>query len=198
MHFKQDSPGACKHVTVEKLCSRTVPESGPCMSQWYVGTRPSWQMDVGRMGLLRAGSPSLLSSLHLFLLPALTSSFDFFSSGNPETMETCFCFSPSVGADPFHLRFSQFPSKLNIKQICLLTADPSLGRARGPPPGGRESSRQRWKRDRMEPVPVPWGSPKVVSLPSLQPNSQRQATKSFWKAFLQKCLFCRRVKGLAN
>lgn len=122
----------------------------------------------------------------------------WFLSGNIETIETCFCFSSSLGAEPFHLWFSQFPSKLNIKQICLLTADPRSGRARGPPPGGGELSRQRWRGDRMEPALGPWGRPKVVSLPSRQPNSQESSNGALLDGILVEIPFLPEGERLTN
>lgn len=48
----------------------------------------------------------------------------------------------------------------------------------------------------MEPVPIPWGSPGVLSKPLHSQTAKSQTTHGFWKAFLKKCLFCQRVKGL--
>lgn len=172
------------HIGVGKLRSKTVlsnVEHYLCFSVVCVcpGQAGTWIPSIWNFVNLHFSFPAWFPPFLPSLLPPhfLPPSFpltctDFiflFFYGNIETIETCF--SPSLGAGPFHLWFSQFPSKLNIKQICLLTADPKLG-THGPPPGVGELSRQRWRRDRMEPVPIPWGSPKVVSLPSRQPNSQ--------------------------
>ena len=149
------------------LYSRTVIESGqlPVFLDGMCAPEHNWPMHMGEgttsQGLLEHSLsflPLFYLSLYFFLppspiLPSLSLSHSFsltcidfiflFFSGNTEIIEPCFCFSPSLGADPFHLWFSQFPSKLNIKQICLLTADPRSGRAHGPAPGGGGLSRQR-------------------------------------------------------
>lgn len=124
-------------------------------SWWYVCVGLGWQMDTVSFGsfwrspfspaTLPPWFPPFLAPFlpppSLFLPPTCTEYIFLFLYGNIETIETCFCFPPSLGAVPFHLWFSQFPSKLNIKQIGLLTADPKWGH--GPPRGVGELSRQR-------------------------------------------------------
>lgn len=184
------------HIKVGKLCSRTVIESGVLLV-FLDGMRAPNQACRWTWGVLGTSgdlclSLSLSSSLSfhppsISLSPSLPHpSISFFLSLLPSYLHwlypliflwkywnnrDLFLFFLITWSDPFHLWFSQFPSKLNIKQICLLTADPRSGRACGPPPGGGELSRQRWRGDRMEPAPGPWGRPKVVSLPSRQPKS---------------------------
>lgn len=50
----------------------------------------------------------------------------------------------------------------------------------------------------MEPVPVPWGSPRVVSLPSHQPNSQQSSNAELLEGILVEIPSLPEGESLAN
>lgn len=207
MHTKVEK--LCHRECSVTCISYAMSASGP---GWQMDMVSIWKVQRSRLSSFSLSLPPSISPVLFFFLPSslpsclpsslylppspLLSSFSFFFPltyidiiflffyGNIETIETCFCFSPSLGADPFHLWFSQFPSKLNIKQISLLTADPKLGHAVVLPLGVESWADKGRGETGWSQFLSPGEAQKLCLCLHISQTANSQTTDSFWKAFL--------------
>lgn len=153
------------------------------------GSRPGWQMDMMNIWDFRDlfFPPSILS----YLSPSIP--FSLFLTCIDLSFYFCMeilkqlrfvLFFPITWSWSFHLWFSQFSSKLNIKQICLLTVDPKLGHAVVLPAGAESWANKGRGETGWSQVLSPGEVRKLCLCLHISQTANSQTTDNFWKAFL--------------